>query len=232
MKRIVIREANLYEYDEIRAFYEKNPDPHVMPRPEDVMKLAIADGVFLIGLDTDILVDGERIFAVSSVYNVPARDRGKAPMLLKEAGGSLVNQKYRGYSVHKVLHCARILHMFILDRGGFDQYFGAIVCPNPASVSNIEKAGFVPWSDPPESLVADRAPFAKEGQTIQFYRFPEASLQKTAADLLTFANRGRLSRDNNDGQFEECQLVLDLQLLKWYRPILEKLAVGDLSALK
>jgi hypothetical protein len=165
------------------------------------------------------------------VYSVPAKTDAGKTIILKEAGGSLVNGDYRGLSVHKIFHCARVLHEFILDRGGFVEYFGAIICPNPPSEANIQVAGFEPWPDPPTSLVAERAPYAKEGQEIRYFRFVEKNLQTAAKKLLTYANRGKLSRDINGGH-EECQLVLDLQLLKRYRPILEGLAKGDFDVLK
>ncbi|MGD0144061.1 MAG: hypothetical protein ABSC92_12950 [Rhizomicrobium sp.] len=231
MKRVVIREANLYEYDDIWKFYQKNPDDHVMIRAEEAVKSAIADGVFFMALDTDIISDGDRIFAVSAVYSKPYLVEGGGTVLLKEAGGSLVHPGYRGYSIHKIFHCARVLHEFILDRGGFAEYFGAIICPNDPSVSNIERAGFVPWTNPPAALCAERAPFAKEGQEIRFFRFPIEALPALAEQLLRAADQGKIVKAEGD-KIEEWQLVVDLQLLRWYRPILEGLAKRDFNVLK
>jgi hypothetical protein len=177
MKRFIVREANLFEFEDVRAFYKANPDEHVMLRAEEVVKAAISEGVFFIALDTE-KEDSSRIFAASAVYSVPVRDEGGKIIILKEAGGSLVNPNYRGLSVHKIFHCARVLHEFILDRGGFAEYFGAIICPNDPSVANINQAGLEPWHDPPASLVAERAPYAKEGQEIKFFRFPEKAIAR------------------------------------------------------
>jgi hypothetical protein len=53
MKRFIVREANLFEFDDVRAFYEANPNEHVMLRAESVVRAAISDGVFFIALDTE-----------------------------------------------------------------------------------------------------------------------------------------------------------------------------------
>ncbi len=75
MKRFIVREANLFEFEDVRAFYKANPDEHVMLRAEEVVKAAISEGVFFIALDTE-KEDSSRIFAASAVYSVPVRDEG------------------------------------------------------------------------------------------------------------------------------------------------------------
>ena len=47
MRRIIVREANLYEFDDVRAFYKANPDEHVMLRAEEVVKAAFQTASFL-----------------------------------------------------------------------------------------------------------------------------------------------------------------------------------------
>ena len=43
MKRFIVREANLFEFEDVRAFYKANPDEHVMLRAEEVVKAAISE---------------------------------------------------------------------------------------------------------------------------------------------------------------------------------------------
>ncbi len=75
---------------------------------------------------------------------------------------------------------------------------------------------------------AERAPYAKEGQEIRYFRFPREALPGAAAELLKFANRGKVSRAGPNG-IEQRQLELDIQLLRHYRPFIEELASGDMT---
>ncbi|MEQ1754684.1 MAG: hypothetical protein ABL973_11185 [Micropepsaceae bacterium] len=220
----------MFEYDDIRRFYEENPDEHVMFRGEEVVKRAISSGVFFLALDTD-KDSTNRIFGASAVYDVPCQDDKGGSLLLKEAGGSLVAPSYRGFGIHKVFHHLRMLHEQVLDKNGCDAHFGAIICPNKESESNILKAGFEPWHEVPAALVNERAPFAKEGQEIRFFKFNKDNIVQQAALLLKAEYRGNVSRDYN-GSNEAVPLVLDVELLKHYRPVIEQLARGDLSALR
>ncbi len=231
MRRFLIREATIAEFDELREFYEKNPDEHVMFRHDNAVKKAINDGVFLIAIDTS-LEDGERIFGASAVYTVSAQRDTGGTITLKEAGGSNVKKDYRGFGVHKVFHWARSLHKFILDRGGFETYFGAIICPNPPSEANIVKAGFLPWDDVPASLVAERQSYADPaaGQSVQFYSLRKEALVEHAKCLLMQDKRELLERRTEAG-VEQVETHLMLETLKSYRRIIEDLSQGNLGAL-
>ncbi|MDQ0466567.1 hypothetical protein QO010_004362 [Caulobacter ginsengisoli] len=231
VRRFLIREATIAEFDDLREFYERNPDEHVMFRHDDAVKKAISDGIFLIAIDTS-LEDGDRIFGASAVYTVNAQRDSGGTIVLKEAGGSNVKKDYRGFGVHKVFHWARSLHKFILDRGGFEVYFGAIICPNDPSEANIAKAHFLPWDDPPSSLVTERQAYAdpENGQSVKFYRLPKEALVEHAKQLLMQDKREILERRVND-TVEQVETHLMLETLRSYRRIVENLSQGDLGAL-
>lgn len=163
MRRFIIREAVHLDYSDIRKFYETNPDEHVMLRSEEAVRRAIDEGVFFLALDLS-KTDGDRIFAASAVYTVTAQLATGGTVVLKESGGSNVNKQYRGFGVHEVFHWARALHKFILDRGGFDVYFGAIIHPNEPSQKNLLRNGFVEWTDPPPMLTDGDARLAITGK--------------------------------------------------------------------
>lgn len=228
MRRFIIQEATFTEFDSLRQFYIDNPDEHVMFRDDKAVKQAIDEGVFLIAQDTGRPLD-DRIFAASAVYTVGAVDGAGSELTLKEAGGSNVAEAYRGFGVHKVFHWARSLHKFITEPDGFDHYFGAIICPNPASEANIAKAGFKPWGQPPQSLIDDRAPYAKDGQHISYFRLPYTAIQHHAQSLLMVANRGLLERKGPNGELEQVELLLNLESLNYFRPTLERAANGDFA---
>lgn len=230
MGRFILREANLYEYDDIKKFYDNNRDSHVMIRAEETIKCSINDGLFFIALDTS-RTDGDRIFGASSIYSISIRDDNGKSIILKEAGGTLLSLEYRYFSIHKMFLCARILHEHILDRGGFSELFVSIRCPNPASESNVQKAGFVEWTDAPQQLRAERNLHLEEGQSIKLFRFQIECLSGLAKEMLFYVNRGKVSRQTEEG-YQEQQIVFDLQLCKLYRPILERLSHGDMTVLE
>lgn len=221
--RLLIREAHLYELEDIRQFYKENHDPHVMLRTDADVKNAIDEGVFFLALDVD-QTDGSRIVGASAVYTVEVPDDQGKPVVLKESGGSLVASTYRGYGLHKLFHSARALHKYLLDYRGFDHYFGAIICPNPNSEKNIVKAGFEAWADPPASLVSSRAGYADADQTIKFFRLPIEALSQHAKNLLEFEETGSVTHSKTG---EIAKLDMPIQLLRLYRVIVAKMANGD-----
>lgn len=230
-RRFVVREAALHEFDDIRKFYEKYPDPHVMLRSEDAVKHAIREGIFVLAIDTS-KSDEDRIFGASAVYTIYAdRDSG-SKIALKEAGSSNVVKEYRGFRLHPIFHWSRALHEFLLDRNGFETYFGAIISPNEISEKNIKKACFTEWASPPPSLVRERMPLAPENHEIKYYRLDPKELVNHAKWLLTAEARGVVSRDLEDGTHETVPITLDLQVLRRYRKALQQLADGDTTTLQ
>ena len=230
MKRILIREAHLYEFDDIRRFYECYPDDHVMLRAPDVVNAAISGGGFFLAIDTS-LSEEDRIIGASAGYSISAQLEHGGSVTLKEAGGSLVIEPYRGFGIHKVFHYCRSLHHFILDRYGFKEYFGAIVCPNDQSVSNIKKMGFDEWDTPPQSLVDARLPYAKEdGQEIKYFKFPMESLKNHAENIIQLHRRGLLE---NMRTSEQAEMIISVETIKRYNKVLQDIiAIGPFEALE
>lgn len=230
MARLIIREATAGDYEDVVCFYEENPDDHVMLRDEADVRNAISNGTFFIAIDTEADNNG-RICAASAVYDVPSTLDSGGSVLLKEAGGSLTKPIMRGLGLHKIFHAARGLHEYILDRFGFDYYFGAIILPNPPSVKNIERMGFEPWTEAPKKLVEERAPYALTDEGIGFFRCKEAALQSHAKFLLDIQNVGHVVRHGENSQTEQVEVVLSIETLKRYRPIVEIIAAGDFEKL-
>jgi hypothetical protein len=229
VRKFLIREAHLYEIEDIKAFYRRNPDPHVMLRNDSAIEEAINEGVFLIALDLS-KEEGDRIFAASAVYTVRCAEADGTSLVLKEAGGSNVHLDYRGFGVHKIFHCIRGLHEHFLDTGGFSTYFGAIITPNNPSEKNIRRMGFEVWENPPGSLVEIRNAYCDNGQKINFYKLPAASLPTMARTLIADSVRGSLTKSSN-GDYETVELELRVELFKRYKSLLEKVASNDLSSL-
>lgn len=227
MKRIVIREAIPTDYSDIVTFYREHPDEHVMLRTPEAVTRAIENGVFFLAIDTEATNSG-RICAASAVYDIEATLPSGGAISLKEAGGSNVRQEMRGFAIHKILHAARALHTYITDARGFHEYFGAIIVPNESSVKNIVRMGFVDWLDVPRSLRNERDSFATEGRKIRFFKFIPESLVASAQLILTFYNCSLLER-RIDGQLEQVELVMDLELIRRYLPLLTTIADGDVS---
>jgi hypothetical protein len=229
VKRFIIREALLTDYDDIVAFYEENPDPHVMLRGEPAVRSAIRNGTFFLAIDNEATNAG-RIFAVSAVYDVASALDGGGTIRLKEAGGSSVKAEYRGFHIHRIFHAARSLHEFILDRGGFDEYFGAIIIPNDPSVKNIGLMGFEPWANPPRALVDERLAYATPPAEVAFFRLGIQALPLHAELLLNYLSIGHVSRVSPEsGELEQVELVLSIETIKRYKPQVLKIAAGELS---
>lgn len=185
VQSLLFREAEMSEIPDIKAFYTNNPSKHVMVRIDQALQRAIADRCLLV-VEALHPAGTSDWAAVSGVYSYDEYDG----LLLKEAGGSLVNSNYENLGIHKVLHALRAVTTHVVEPD-FDHYFGAIITPNPKSEHNLYKTGFVDWPTPPEKLVADRRQFALPGQTIKFFELPKTRLQgptglaKTLLDYYT-----------------------------------------------
>jgi hypothetical protein len=223
--RFLFREASQHEFSEIRQFYLRNPDDHVMFRAEPDVRKAIADGVFFLALDVT-RSEGDRIVGASAVYTIAAPDSSGPKRLLMESGGSRVADEYKGFGLHKLFHAARALHKFINDRKGFDRYFAAIICPNDPSVRNCGTMGFTPWEDPPVSLVTAREQFAKAGQQVRYFQLSQPALVKHAQRLLECDVVGSLTNDRTGAI---CKLEMAIQLLRLNRLTVQLIANGDLE---
>lgn len=230
MTRLIIREATAADYDDIVVFYRENPDEHVMLRNEATVRQAIENGTFFLGIDTEAFNSG-RICGASAVYDVQSVLDTGGSILLKEAGGSLIKPAMRGLSLHKIFHAARGLHEFILDRQGFDHYFGAIIMPNEPSVKNIEAMGFERWPNPPAKLVEERAIYSVSEEGIAYFRLATSSLQRHAEYLLAVQNRGVVERKSSKGEFAQFEVILSIETLKRYRPVVEQIAAGQYDLL-
>ena len=229
MTRIIIREALSTDHDDIIGFYDEFHDDHVMLRSETVVKNAIRNGTFFLAIDINA-TNGGRICAASAVYDVNVELPGGGTIPLKEAGGSNVKPERRGLGIHKIMHAARAMHEFILDRGGFQEYFGAIIVPNENSVKNILRMGFEKWENVPESLRNERAPYAENGNEIAYYHLLENALPIHAKILIDAAEHGIL--EHRSSTLEQAELVMDVETIRRYSPILRRVANGDFSDLK
>ena len=227
MRRVVIREAISTDYDDIVTFYQEYPDDHVMLRTKEAVHNAITKGYFFLGIDLDATNSG-RICAASAVYEIEAYSPTGGTLSLREAGGSNVKKEARGFGIHKIMHAARALHTNIFDRGGFHEYFGAILVPNPASVKNILRMGFEEWSDVPAALRADREEYVGQDQSLSFYRFPMSSLQIMARAMLNAYECPVLECRSNETLIQ-VELVLDVEVTKKYIEIVRAFSAGDLS---
>ncbi len=200
LPRFTIREARANEIAVARAFYAKHPDPHVMPRAEDVLRAAQEDGALFCA---ELAAYPEGASAPQIAYGVGdwiaisgAYRAVYDGVRLFENGGSIVSTPYRGFSVHKLLHAARILTVKIMQAGAYDRIFGAIIAPNNPSKKNLLRAGFAIWSDPPAALRAERDPYATgPGSQIEYFCFPDSALPALARFLLDVKRDGELTRD-------------------------------------
>lgn len=205
-----IREARDEDISPIRDFYARNPDPHVMPRPKEVLQRAIENGrLFLL---EDVLREPIMI-GVSGVY-VGYYDG----MRVAEAGGSLIATNYRGHGLHKICHYVRSVTVYHQE-DTIEGYFGGIICPNPESVGSITSVGFKEWRSPPPSLVAERLPFAQEGQTIVYFSLHESTIFDHAFHILSMFEEGGFNRRG-----AWIDLYFDIRLTDIHLPTLRYLA--------
>ena len=221
MKRFIIREAELYEFKDVRRFYEEFAHEKVAERPQDVIRQTIEDGSLIVAIDTS-LNESERIFGCSAAYTLEASLESGGSVTLKEAGSTLIRESHRSFGIHKVFHWARSLHEHILDRGGFDTYFSSIRCPNERSERSMARVGFEVWDNPPKSIreKKERNFVAKAGEYLQFYRLPRHVLREHARELLTIEHDRHVARII-DGKDEIVELHFALQLTERYRHILQ-----------
>ncbi|MEO0875967.1 MAG: hypothetical protein AAFY48_15330 [Bacteroidota bacterium] len=227
-RRFILREAELFEFEDVRRFYEENQDPLVAERPSEVIRAALHDGSIIIAIDTQEDDDRKRIFGASAAYtrvvNLPTGGRA----VLKEAGSSLIKKSHRGYGLHKVFHWLRSLHEHILDKGGFEEYFSAVRAPNPISERSLIRTGFEPWeSAPPHLMELKQSALPDDSDaTIEIFRLPLEALQTHAKELLAFELEHVASKNGN-GDTDAVEVYLAVQILERYRPVVQ--AIADLG---
>jgi len=227
MDRVVIREAIPTDYEDIEIYYREHPDPHVMLRSPEAVWRAIRSGVFFLAIDPAGKNSG-RICGASAVYDIETAMLGGGAASLREAGGSNIKREARGFGIHKIFHAARALHTFALDAGGFHEYFGAILTPNIESERNIVLMGFEEWSDVPPALRLNREKFIRDDGGIKFFKLSTGALPQIARKMLEFYNKPILERRIN-GNLEQIDLVLDIEITKRYIDIVKLISDGDVS---
>jgi hypothetical protein len=199
----LFRLARPEEAPRVQAFFEEHQDRHVMPRGEEVYrKTAAGETLFVAIADPR----GQRDWAgVSGVFDVD-----REGLLLREAGGSRVARIYEGRGLHKVFHCLRALTIALFEPE-YDKYFGAIIAPNPKSEHNLRQLGFDDWADPPDWLVAERAPYADQaGESIKYFKLEDAAFQPLAERLLGYRDSGVIAA--KDGTVS-CRVSFDVPIL-------------------
>lgn len=172
-----LREVRLNEVDKVKEFYNHNPDRHVMPRPDDILIKAVNNG-YLFAVFASNFEFRDKIVAVSGCYASIFDNK-----IYMEAGGSRISENYQGLGLHRILHFVRALTAYINEED-LSSYFGAIICPNPPSVKNIIRCGFVNWENPPEELVNERTIYAGDSETIEYFYLPKSELRTHANNII------------------------------------------------
>jgi hypothetical protein len=228
LRRFIIREADRFDFDEIKKFLRDNSDDHIRQRADEDLKKAISDGIFLLAIETNKNPNNKYIFGVSTVFSIEVLDDSNKSVILKEAGSSLITEEYRGFGIHKIFHSIRILHEYITDKGGFTEYFCSIRVPNERSVENALKSGFQKWEDAPQFLQLDRNSSLRADQKIEFYRFnPDENIAKHAESILFHDEWHTMERaDKITGAVECVEIHLSVELNKKYRPLLQAIVKG------
>lgn len=195
-----LREVRFGEIDKIKEFYSQNPDKHVMPRPDDILKKAIDDG-YLFAVFASNFEYRDKIVAVSGCYASKFDNK-----IYMEAGGSRINENYQGLGLHRILHSVRALTAHINEED-LASYFGAIICPNPPSVTNIVRCGFIKWENPPQELVNERAIYAGEGECIEYFYLPKSELKSHANSVIDIVNKDYFIKSE-----KKVRLKLDIKI--------------------
>lgn len=210
----LLEQANSKNIPNILTFYKENPDRHIMPRPEDILSLAASNGNLFLLYDNN-----NEIAGVSGIYGLKIDNN-----FYVEAGGSLIKEKWRGNGLHKILHYARSLTAHTIE-DRFEEYFGAIICPNPQSVGSIKNCLFEEWKSPPSKLVADRAAYAGKNEHIEFFRLPEKSMYRHASLLIdTFNNKSFIHHN------KKINIIININIINDFLPQIEEFARLDRSA--
>lgn len=231
-RRFILREAELYEYEDVRRFYEDNYDEKVAERPGDVIRGALKDGAIVVAIDT-AEGDHNRIFGASAAYSKTTQLSSGGTISLKEAGSTLIKETHRSFGLHKVFHWVRSLHEFILDRGGFQIYFSSVRVPNERSERSMLRAGFEQWSEAPKALFDEKTNALPQGASdrIELYRLPISALQEHAQNLLALEHE-RVVHRTKDEKDETIEITLAVQILERYRSVVKNIAdVGAEMAL-
>lgn len=221
MRRFIVREAELFEFEAVRAFYRDNAHSKVAERPKEIIEQALRDGNILVAIDT--AENGRnRYIGASAAYTVVESLESGGRTTLKEAGSSLIKDTHRGFGIHKIFHWGRSLHEHILDCGGFEHYFCSIRCPNPESEGSALKTGFTEWTSPPTSLVSRKSMNLPKSEEMKFFRLPASALQVHAQRILEQELCHTVTRRN--GTKEVVELTMALQILERYRSIVTEIA--------
>ena len=98
--KLILRAAKTGETDRLLAFYEKNPDRFLLPRPFSEFKTAIDRGQFF------VVTDGEDIIAASGVFDYSEDE----PFV--ELAETFVAAEFRGFGLQSVRLCqCKVRHL-------------------------------------------------------------------------------------------------------------------------
>lgn len=194
LPQFAIREARLCDMTHIYDLFERNPSRHIMMRPQDVFARTRKNGMlFVVTTDDNESQSQEsstpKIVGVSGCFWIEV-DRFR----VLEAGGSLIDKRFRGFGLHKGLHSVRASTAFIKHAECFDHYFGALIGDNPASEANLIHAGFRRWHTPPEPLIVRRFDEVGWCNRIRFFELSGTAASAQARELLRLNDSGLVYR--------------------------------------
>src|SRR4051812_19749511 len=136
--KLILRAIKAAESARVQAAYEAWGDGFVLPRPEADYRAAAEKGLFFV-------VEREgAIVAATGVYDLI--DGSKV-----ETGSTYVEKTFRGYGVQQLFFQVRIASVVVTQGTGVE-ITTAVNPSNHHSLTNAQKAGFVPMSAVAEQI--------------------------------------------------------------------------------
>ncbi len=187
---LILRAARREEADRLLAFYEKNPDRFLLPRPFEEFAASIARGQFF------VVVEGEEIQAASGVFDY-AKD-----LPFVELAETYVSPSLRGVGLQGIFFRLRIASV-IVYQGPSIGITTAVDGQNEFSLKTTSAQGFEKWSAPIAEayLSCHSCPNKTEGRVCccDFYVLPVIKAREAVARILAETESGSLSLENKRG---------------------------------
>lgn len=133
--KLTLRVARREEADRLLAFYKKNPDRFLLPRPFGDFQTAIDRGQFF------VIADGDEIVAASGVFDYEANQ----PFV--ELAETFVSQSIRGFGLQGVFFKVRIASVIVYQSPSVG-ITTAVDSQNKASRNTTVGQGFEIWTTP------------------------------------------------------------------------------------
>ena len=213
----IIRHATPIDLFIVKKFYADNAHAYNAARSDDLLLNTIQQNRKMLILQGP---SGEVLGATAVFDLLDGRFR--------EAGATRIT--LNGFRIQRIFHHLRAVHEHVMDHD-YEAYFSTVVVSNKQSINNLEAVGFEMWDAPAPDLVRYKKALAEaQGRTSQiaYYRLPEKKLTVFAREILSMIDNGTLTRESRTtpGATESIELKLDVEIARYHRPVLERLANG------